>query len=286
MIAALLLLLGFVLLYYGANFLIIGATSISTLLRLSKSFVGLTLVAFGTSAPELFVNLAAAFRGYTDLALSNVAGSNLTNLCLGFGIISVTSILAFQRGTFMTDLLFYFLAPLLVLVFFIVYSPPQLPYWSVIVFAAVICYYVFSLKKRKDATTSPEVTPKISGYMATVQLFGGIIVLYFGGKLVSENAVELATLLGMPESLIGVTIVACGTSIPDVTASIIAAARKENDIAVGNLLGSNISNAVCGLSLLFVILSLGIQKSTRIGGIILLISFAAYYTLRIYFAQG
>ena len=307
MIIGVQLLLGFVLLYYGARALVDGACMVAERFSLPKSFVGLTIVAFGTSAPELIVNLLAATRNHTDLALSNVAGSNLTNLCLGFGAISLMSKVVLKRVSFQQDFMLAILAPGSVLLMFIIHGEPQLPFWTVIPFGVAVVYYVTSLRKRSAQTDIPTQS-QISIGRAILYIVVGVALLYIGGEFVFRNAVTLAQRYGLAESTIGLTIVACGTSIPDVAASIIAAARKENDIAVGNLLGSNISNVIVVLgatvlvsgtslpatqavvidyavvvALTFGFASVGFlwQRSSRLVGVILLAAFALYYAWRL-----
>ncbi|MFC1521558.1 calcium/sodium antiporter [Elusimicrobiota bacterium] len=236
-----LLIIGFAALYYGAEWLIKGACAIGLRFKLSKSFVGLTLVALGTSAPEFVVNTLAAFRGHTGLALSNVAGSNLTNLCIGFGLIALVSTVAIKRRVFAMDLGFFCLAPILVSALFLISPDRELPYWSLILFAAALGVYLWSLKRRSRNLDADDAA--IGTGLKSFGIFLlGITVLYLGGEMVLRAALGIAKALNLSEALIGLTIVAIGTSIPDVVASVIAAKRGEQEIAVGNLIGSNISN--------------------------------------------
>ena len=143
-----LLLFSFVLLYFGANWLVGGASTVATSLRLSKVVVGITLVAFGTSAPELFVNLVAAYRGHSGIALSNISGSNLANLCLGYGICAFLGNLVIQRKKFGLDLIYFFLAPLLILFFLAIFPGKRIPLWGVIFFLPLLISYLLSVKNR------------------------------------------------------------------------------------------------------------------------------------------
>lgn len=307
LISILLALLGFVVLYYGAVWLITGATSIALNLDVSKVVVGLTLVAFGTSSPELFVNVIAAYRDHTGFALANVAGSNLTNLCLGFGFCALTGVVLIQRERFMTDLLFFWMAPCLVLFFFVIYPCNCLPLYGVAVFIALIILYMVSVKKRLHVGENND-KPRFGLPVSLLIFLAGCGTLYAGGELILNSSINIAQYLGVSESIIGLTIVAIGTSIPDVAASVIAIRKRESEIAVGNLLGSNIFNillvlggtllaswgdlpadantildyaAVCATSLLFFIVVLRFSRVHRATGIVLIAAYAVFMTIRV-----
>lgn len=319
MFTILLFLLGFVLLYYGAEWLVSGAAAIATHFNASKSVVGLTLVAFGTSAPEMVVNIFAAER--PALALSNVAGSNLTNLCVGFGLSTLVAMIAVERRRFAVDLGFLLLAPAIVLTAFLLGSlaHPTLPYDTLWVLLSLLGVYLILLSRRRDGEPFEEDEenqdddPKTNIARHVLEFIVGCVMLYFGGELVYKNAIALAATWNVPEQIIGLTLVACGTSIPDVTASVVASRRKEYEIAVGNLIGSNISNilvvlsatmvvsgqslqgesdilvdyvAVVAVSLTFAIYGWWRQRFDRTIGIVALISFIIYYIFRVAWATG
>jgi cation:H+ antiporter len=234
---------GFFLLYFGANLLVRGATAVALNLNVSKVVIGITLVAFGTSSPELFVNLNAAYRGNTGLALSNVAGSNLTNLCIGFGLCALVGRLVIARDKFRIDLTYFAITPLFVLFFFFVYPGKQLPFWTFVPFTGFFIAYLMTAKRRLRSGETNDLQK--TGLVVGIGIFLlGCVTLYAGGELVRRSAVEIAEMLHVPESVIGLTIVAVGTSIPDVMASLVAMRRRETSIAVGNLLGSNIFNVL------------------------------------------
>lgn len=241
LIALILLAFGFVALFYGAKWLIEGASAVGIRAGLSKAFVGLTLVALGTSLPEFVVNFLAAWRDHTGLALSNVAGSNMTNLCVGFGLVTIVTRIAVKRSTFGVDLLLCCLSPLLIIGLFL--TPPQfdLPFWGLAPLGAVLLCWMWSLKRRRLG--EDEVPEEQMSYAKSIGIFlGGVAVLYAGGEFTLRGAVRIAHGVGLSEDVIGLTIVAAGTSIPDTAASVVAARKGEHEIAVGNLLGSNISN--------------------------------------------
>lgn len=309
LLIVLLLLAGFVALYFGAEWLVRGASEIALHLHLSKSFVGLTLVAMGTSAPEFFVNMISAYHGKTAFALSNVSGSNLTNLCLGFGLCALFCTLPIKRGHFLVDMVIAAATPLFVLAVFLLVDrdSPSLPIWSIAPFTITLVVYIYYLTGRRSAE-GDRLELDLSMPKSILIFLAGMVALFVGGHLVFTNAVELAELLSVPETVIGLTIVACGTSIPDVTASVIAARKREFEIAAGNLLGSNISNVivvlngtlmvagrsltanqaiigdyafVCLTTVMFVILAASSQRVYRWFGILLLAVFIGYYSVRI-----
>ena len=249
-----LMLVGFVSLYYGAEWLVEGAIKIALTFKISKVVVGLVLVAFGTSSPELVVNFIAATNGRTGIALSNVSGSNLTNLCVGFGICALVGILVVDKKKFAIDLTYFALTPGLILLFMLWTPGIILPLWSALPLLILFAFYLYFLSRRAyDEESEVDDTP-------SAQLGGGIVwflvggtALYLGGELVVRNAINLGEQLGISEAILGLTVVAFGTSIPDTMASIAAVRKSEIDIAVGNLLGSNIFNVllVLGGTLIF-----------------------------------
>lgn len=308
MLAVLFLIAGFVALYWGAEWLVDGASDIASHLRLSKSFVGLTLVAFGTSAPELFVNLISASRGHPDLALANVVGSNLTNLCVGFGLASAFVMVPVVRKDFLIDLIMLVVAPAMVLASFATFG--SLSLWALAPFAILLTGYILSLAGRRTALVAED--PTHLHLAKPLMLFVlGIVSLYLGGEVVFRATVRLAQRWEIPEAIIGLTVVACGTSVPDVTASVIAARKREFGIAVGNLLGSNISNifvvlggtliaarqslpadmltfidyaVVCGMSLVLAVAAAVTQRVPRLLGFSLILAFGIYLTGRVVLA--
>ncbi|WP_084511641.1 sodium:calcium antiporter [Desulfatibacillum aliphaticivorans] len=233
--------LGFVCLYFGAQWTVTGAIRIGNALNLAKAFLGLTVVAFSTSSPELMVNLLAASRGYTAFSLSNISGSNLANLCVGFGLCGLFSRLAVSREVFRADLIYFCIGPILMLLFFFFTPDHSLPLFAAVPLLCLIGAYLYSKKSTINSADVESNEPKRLGSGIFLLILGAAL-LYLGGELVLRAAVSIAGTLGISDAIIGFTIVAVGTSIPDIMASIIAARRGENAIAVGNLLGSNIFN--------------------------------------------
>lgn len=234
------MLMGFVALYYGAEWLVEGAVNIANHLKISKVVAGVILVAFGTSAPELFVNCIAAFRGEASFALSNVSGSNLANLLIGFGACAIIGQLVMQGHKFITEFVTYSLAPLVLFVIMWL-SDATLPGWSALILFAIFGTYIYrTSSKLHDDEESDDADMPLP--RALLWFLIGIGLLYIGGDTTVRQAVRIGEALNISETILGLTVVALGTSIPDITASIVATREGENEIAVGNLLGSNVFN--------------------------------------------
>lgn len=251
----------------GAERLVDGASILADVFDLPKAFVGLTLVAFGTSAPEFFVNVLAAADGHTEFVLANVAGSNLANLCIGLGICALMGGIAVRKSEFGRNLMVFTLAPLFVLVMLMITQQDALAAWSMIPLTLLLLFYAGSLTGRKGDETKDEPTdderkeepseaaangstdakePTV-GRGLGLFLIGGI-ALYAGGEFTVYAANGMADYWQIGRAIIGLTVVALLTSVPDIVASVVAARRGETGIAVGNIVGSNISNIVLVLN--------------------------------------
>lgn len=244
-----LLILGLAILIGGGESLVRGAASIAKKLGVAPLVIGLTVVAFGTSAPELIVNIFAAISGTTDIAIGNIIGSNISNILLILGISAIIYPLQVTRGTVWKEIPLALLAALLVLVmandvffdntgFNAITRTDGL---ALMAFFIIFIYYTFGIAKTQNG--SDENTVKTYGWpRSLLYAVGGLVGLTLGGKLLVDNATELARVAGMSEALIGLTIVAIGTSLPELVTSVIAALHKQDDIAIGNVVGSNIFN--------------------------------------------
>jgi cation:H+ antiporter len=242
-----LLILGLLLLVKGADWLVSGASAIAKYFRVSDLAIGLTIVAFGTSAPELVVNGFAAFEQSFDLVFGNVIGSNNFNLFIILGITGLVSPIKVQSSTVWKEIPLSLFAA----VFILLIANSWLPFISsgvsrleaiilLFIFAGFL-YYVFSqLKRNSDIQATDQQPLKLNKSLLLVVV--GLAGLIGGGRLVVQSAVELAQQIGISEKVIGLTIVSAGTSLPELVTSVVAAVRKNNDIAVGNIIGSNIFN--------------------------------------------
>jgi len=261
MLSYFLLVIGFVLLLKGADILVEGASSISRRFGLPDLVVGLTVVSIGSSAPELIVNLFAGFRGNADLAVGNILGSNTANILLGLGVAALVHNLKVRRSTVWKEIPFSLLAVLVLAVLangaFIGGSGPSAITRAdglvLLAFFLVFLYYVYSLgakaRQRAEECDGSERAMRT----ALLMVVGGGVGLALGGKWVVDGAVEIGRSLGASEALMGLTVVAVGTSLPEIVTSAVAAHRKKADIAVGNVVGSNIFNIFWVLGVVSVI---------------------------------
>ena len=249
--------IGIIALIKGADWLVSGGASVAKRFGIPNIVIGLTIVAFGTSAPELVVNLLAAFSGQTDIAVANVIGSNIANILLILGVSSLIFPLTVKNNTVWKEIPLALLAVAAVWVmgndalidgmnFNMLTRTDGLMLFSLFI---VFLYYTYSISKTDAKGESDE----IEGFTVSKSLIligAGLLGLFVGGKWVVDGAVSLALQLGMSQGLVGLTVVAIGTSLPELVTSITAALKKQSDIAIGNVVGSNIFNVfwILGLS--------------------------------------
>lgn len=247
--------LGFVLLIKGADLLVEGASSIGKKFNLSDLVIGLTVVSFGTSLPELLVNLVASFNGSAELAVGNVLGSNVANVLLILGVSAIICPLPITRSTYFSEIPFSLIATLLVgflanASIEIWFTDPHEGlyisrfdgYILLFFFVLFLGYIYIVAKTTKSPTYHADDVAEASWTKSIGFIVIGMVGLYFGGEWVVAGAIEVAQIFGMSETFIGLTVVAFGTSLPELVTSVIAALRKNTDIAVGNAIGSNIFN--------------------------------------------
>ena len=256
LIPILLLALGFVALILGANWLVNGATSVGVRAKLSPLIIGLTIVAFGTSLPELIVNIFSCIKGSPGLAIGNIIGSNTMNILLILGVSSLIYPIDVSRISIRRDIPAGFLATLAITLmandFFT--GTARTVNWveGIVLLLFGFVYLLLTMLKNDDTDKAEETQTPMSWGKTILLLILGIGGLYLGGELVSNNAQILARNWGMSESTIGLTVVATATSLPELITSIVAATKKNSGIAIGNVLGSNILNIfiVLGISAL------------------------------------
>ncbi len=246
-----LVIVGFVLLLKGADFLVTGASSFAKKFNVSELAIGLTIVAMGTSAPELVVNLVSSSQGYDDVVFGNIIGSNIFNLFFILAICAIIKPIVVQSESVWKEIPF---AMLLVFLFFVL-ANDSLIFGSVInelnwvdgiilltLFFAFLAYVYFTIKNKKEELSTPDTSKVYSNWITLLMVVGGLAGLIIGGKLVVDNAVLIARSFNISEKLIGLTIIAAGTSLPELAASAVAAFKGKSDIAIGNIIGSNIFN--------------------------------------------
>ena len=238
------LILGFVLLVVGGEFLVRSSVALSFKLSISKIVIGMTVVSFATSAPELLVSLQAALKGSPAIAINNVVGSNIANIGLVLGITAIVGAIGIDKS-------FYRLTwPVLMLfsiaLYYFLWNDNQLvALEGLILFTGLIVFIVYLIRTQKSTDDLEEVDDAlavVSNFKIGIWLLIGAAALYFGSEWLVKGATQIATSLGVSEAVIGVTMIAIGTSVPELAASVIAAAKKEKAISLGNLIGSNIFN--------------------------------------------
>lgn len=242
--------LGGVMLYYGAEFLVKGGVSIALKFKISPLVIGLTLVAFATSAPELAVSVNATLEGHGDVAMGNVVGSNICNIALILGLSALIAPLPVNRKLLKLDMPLMFVASLLLAGFYLLNNGVN-RWQGIILFLGIISYTVWSIyASRKEGVSEDdggdEVEIKeVNTWLSIALVVGGLLILVFGARFFVGCASFIAAKLGVPEAVIALTVVAFGTSLPELATSIVAAIKHEQDIAIGNVVGSNIFNILC-----------------------------------------
>jgi len=242
------LLLGFGLLIIGANWLVDGSSSLAKKFRVSDLAIGLTVVAFGTSTPELVVNIFAAVEGHHDIVFGNILGSNNFNLLFILGVAGLITPLVVKSRTVWKEIPLSFAALLLLFLIandFLIPEQNLLSRIDGLILLAIFLFFLFYVFTQVKTDVEVHRDYKEMSTLKIIALItlglGGLVA---GGRLVVVNAVDLATDMGVSEKIIGLTIVAAGTSLPELVTSVIAGIKKNNDIAIGNIVGSNIFNIV------------------------------------------
>ena len=315
-VAIVFIIAGFVALVKGANWLVDGASAIAKHFGISDLVIGLTVVAFGTSMPEFVVNMVSVAEGSTDLAITNILGSNIINTFVILGLTALVYPIVSQKRSRDFDIPFSIIAGVLVITFVAI----QLPFGEAergigrtggIILLTLFIYFLcntFRHAKEHPEDAESENIKEIPTRRAIALILGGFVGLVVGGELIVKSAVDIATRLGVSEAVIGLTVVALGTSLPELATSVIAATKHNSDIALGNVIGSNIFNvffvlgtsavvhplpAYEGIELDAIVATLGSivvwlavktnneRKIQRWAGALLLIIYAGYLTYRL-----
>ena len=301
LLAVILLILGFVMLIKGADWFVDGAAGIAARFGIPQLVIGLTIVAMGTSAPEAAVSITAATTGNAGITIGNVIGSNILNVLLILGVTAAITTVAVQKSTVKIEMPFMHIITIVLAV--LGFTGGQIVLWEGIVlwgFFLVYLGYLFNMAKKGNA--EEEVAEMLPLWKQLLMLVIGIVCIVFGSDLTVDNATILAEALGMDDRLIGLTIVAFGTSLPELVTSITAAKKGNADIAIGNIVGSNIFNIlfVVGTTALITpvafkmgflidsavalaagcILWFGVMKEQKLKrplGMVMLLAYAAYF---------
>lgn len=252
--------LGLVLLVLGGNWLLKAAVALSLKLEIPKIVIGMTVVSFATSAPELIVSVNSALEGFPDIAMGNVIGSNIANLGLVLAITLILGHMDVERSFYKTDWPVMMIASVL-FYFFVIFDGELQRYEGFIMFAFLIAFLVYLLKFQKPAVIDemPEDDTPLPVHMLVFYLVIGGVALWGGSELLIKGAVGMARFYGVSERVIAVTVVSVGTSIPELAASVIAVLNKEKAISLGNLLGSNVFNILAVLGITSMIMPVSVN---------------------------
>ena len=241
-----LLIAGLVLLVKGADWLVDGASTIARRLGVTELAIGLTIVAFGTSLPELTVNIFSSLTGANDIAIGNIVGSSTANILLILGIAAIVAPLAVQTSTVWKEIPLALLAAVTLFIMandqwidgYAISELSRTDGFTLISFFLIFLWYIVGMQRVEDGHEKETRTLRI----ATGMMGAGLLLLVVGGKIAVDGAVSIATFLGVSQALIGLTVVAIGTSLPELATSVVAARKGKADIAIGNIVGSNIFN--------------------------------------------
>ena len=280
MLTYILFFIGFIFLIKGADLLIEEASALARRLGVSSLFIGLTIVAFGTSLPELVVNVFASFQGKADIAISNILGSNICNILLILGLGAIIYPLTLKKETVWKEIPFSFLAVILIALMAndvlidggSSSALTRIDGLVLICFFIIFLYYVFNIARVKTSQEVKKEDRSSSLISSSFKITLAFVGIFLGGRWIVDGAVTLASNLGVSQALIGATIVAFGTSLPELVTSIVAVCKKNVDLAVGNIVGSNIFNIFCILGLSAIIKSIPFSYFFNLDLLILMVA--------------
>ncbi len=275
--------IGFAILIKGADFFVDGASGIAEKFHIPQIIIGLTIVAFGTSAPEAAISISAAFAGTTGIAIGNILGSNLLNILIILGLSACIVPLHIGKSSIKFDIPFNLFITLVLVLFGVIFG--ELNIFSGVIFWVLMIAFLMHLfraakneMQEKDTEEPPKKQKNI--FLLCLYIVGGIIAIIFGSDLAVDNATVIASdILHIDDRLIGLTIIALGTSLPELMTSVTAARKGNADIAVGNILGSNIFNILFVLGTVSLIAPVTFSMSFVIDGIIGIVSVILLYFL-------
>jgi cation:H+ antiporter len=277
MIEYIILIAGIILLVKGADFLVDGSSSLAHKYGVSSLFIGLTVLAFGTSLPELIVNIIAALKNSGEIAFGNIIGSNMSNILLVLGISSLLITIKVSKTTIKKEIPFSIIAVLLLMIFSIYWDGiNKLSMTEGLILISGFGYFMYYVIKmaKNDITLQENIKvniKKLSNFKIWSMIIGGLIILYLGGQWTVNNAIIIAKNFGMSEFFISATIIAIGTSLPELVTCVVAALKKELNMVVGNVVGSNIFNILWVLGLTSLITPVAIPINIIYDLIILLV---------------
>ena len=270
----LILVVGMFFLIKGADLFVEGASKVAKAMKIPSLVIGLTLVSIGTSCPELSVSVQSAIKGMNDMSFGNVIGSNIFNTFIVIGVSSFFVPLVVSKHMFKYDIPIAMAIYVVVLLMGFVITPNVINWWEgVILIVILVLYTVFLiLRSRNEPKEEEKDEKKRKWYLNVLLIVVGLAGIIFGGDLVVDSASAIAVILGMSELLVGLTIVAIGTSLPELVTSIVAAEKGENDIAIGNAIGSCIFNIILILALSSMISEMPIAMIQLFDVVVMLLS--------------
>ena len=287
-----LLIVGLGLILAGANFLTDGSAALAQRFRVPEFIIGLTVVAVGTSTPELVVSVLSAIAGKSDVAIGNVVGSNIFNVFVILGVCALIRPLPLTAGNIRRDIPFGVITSLLLLAlasdsFFRTGAADRIGRIdgvAMLLLYMALMWYTIRSTKRPETPPAEEAKPGMAGWLMAAMIVGGLAGLVFGGEMFLRSATSIARSLGISESVIAITLVAGGTSLPELASSVVSVVKGRPDIALGNVVGSNIANIllILGLCSTVVPLTPGGIDAVTLGAVVLssLLLFAAAFTFR------
>jgi len=272
------LILGFTFLAKGADYFVEGASAIALRFKIPAIIIGLTIVAMGTSAPEAFVSINSAIKGIDGVAIGNVLGSNIMNIFLILGVTSMICALPIQKNTMKYEI--PFVAFITILLCAMGYYFQSVTRICAVVLSIIFAFFLFYLFKiAKNVEEVDENAAKLSGIKTILYVVGGLAGLCYGSDWTVNASIDIAHRLNISDRIIGLTIVAIGTSLPELVTCIIAAMKKQTDIAIGNIVGSNIFNILFVLGISGVIMPIKFNKAFLFDGAIALLAVILLFLL-------
>ncbi|MFL2603258.1 MAG: calcium/sodium antiporter [Flavobacteriaceae bacterium] len=279
-----LLILGLSLLIAGSNYLLKSAVDLSIKLNLSKVVIGLTVVSFATSAPELLISISSALKGSSDIAISNVLGSNIANLGLVLGTALCFTSIKIPKSNIKYDWTFMMFVSILFYFFLKDFVINRIE--GLILFVTLIIFLFFIVKIRKDDHMDDVVeNEKVSNFKILLLLILSSLLLYFGSELFVKSSIYFANYFGVSERVIGLTLVAIGTSLPELVTTLVAIYKSELDISIGNIIGSNIFNILAVIGITSLITDLNILSESILSFDIYVMIFFSFILLIFYLSS-
>ena len=279
-----LLIFGLSLLIAGSNYLLKSAVDLSIKLNLSKVVIGLTVVSFATSAPELLISISSALKGSSDIAISNVLGSNIANLGLVLGTALCFTTIKIPKSNIKYDWTFMMFVSILFYFFLKDFVINRIE--GLILFVTLIIFLFFIVKIRKDEHMDDVVkNEKVSNFKILLLLILSSLLLYFGSELFVKSSIYFANYFGVSERVIGLTLVAIGTSLPELVTTLVAIYKSELDISIGNIIGSNIFNILAVIGITSLITDLNILSESILSFDIYVMIFFSFILLIFYLSS-